>query len=170
MPDAQPPSFPAIVHGLSASWSATPWTASEVHYDGESYHGVFDVDLTNGSDAPTPYRPVLHGPVLAQIASFHALASLLYAYAHRLHPAFETVPDIGVGEARKRMMVTSMRLSMRRPVSERTVPLRLTLTRLTGRSWQSHRMLFGETRIEVAEGRQQAWIDGCFNFRDAVDS
>ncbi|MFI6285156.1 hypothetical protein ACIBCM_10415 [Streptomyces sp. NPDC051018] len=169
MSSAQPPSFRAIMNQLSDTWFHTPWSASEVSFDEGVYRGVFDIGAAAGMDTRTSYRPVLHAPVLAAIVSYQALASLLFAYTNGHHPTLAALPRVDMDEARRRIQVTSLRFSLSRPVFESRVPLRLTFDRITDR-WDSHRMAFLGGTVDVADGKHTAKLQGCFNFRDAVDA
>ncbi|MFF6970406.1 MULTISPECIES: hypothetical protein [Streptomyces] len=162
------PSFLEINDDLAAAWCHTPWAATDMSYDGDAYHGVFDVDLASDVSDRAPYRPVLHGSILAQIVSYHTLASMLYAYTNDHVPALATLPKVALPEARKRIVVTSLKLSLRREVAQTRVPVRLTIDRVTDK-WDSHRMAFAVLSVDVAGGLQTAELEGCFNFRDRIE-
>ncbi|MFI1826238.1 hypothetical protein ACH41E_07230 [Streptomyces sp. NPDC020412] len=162
------PSFLKINEDLAAAWCHTPWSATDMSYDGVAYHGVFDVDLMADVSESAPYRPVLHGSILAQIVSYHTLASMLYAYTNDHISAFATLPRVDLPEARKRILVTSLKLSLHRQVAETRVPVRLTIDRVTDK-WDSHRMAFAAVSVDVAGGRHTAELEGCINFRDRIE-
>ncbi|MGW6461357.1 hypothetical protein ACWF94_36430 [Streptomyces sp. NPDC055078] len=169
MPAAQPPSFPDIMDDLNDSWCHTPWKASEMTHDGVAYHGVFDIDLAADVSERAPYRPVLHGSIVSQLVSYHTLASMLFAYTNNHDAALAALPRVALVEAKRRFLVTSLQVSLHEPVFESRVPLKLTVERYTDK-WESHRMVFAAVSVEVAGGRHTARLDGCANFRDAVDS
>jgi hypothetical protein len=162
-----PPTFHEINEDLAAAWCHTPWRATELEYDGRAYHGVFDVDPGADVSDRAPCPPILHGSVLAQLVSYHALASMMFACTNRHHPVFAPFPRVAPAEARRRTMVSSYRLALDRPVTERRVPLSLTFERVTDK-WESHRMAFAVLGIEVAGGRHTAELEGCFDFRDGL--
>ncbi|MFB7269888.1 hypothetical protein [Streptomyces sp. NPDC056244] len=168
LPTDRPPSFPEIMDDLAKAWCHTPWAASEMSFDGDAYHGVFDVDMAADVRAEAPYRPLLHGSVLAQIVSYHALASVLFAYTNQHHPVLAALPRVDLVEARRRFLVTALELSLLKPVFETRVPLKLTIDTFTDK-WETHRMAFGVMSVEVAGGKHTARLEGCVNFRDAVD-
>ncbi|MBT2401057.1 hypothetical protein [Streptomyces sp. ISL-100] len=161
------PSFADINTDLAAAWCHTPWAATDLSFDGEAYHGIYDVDLAADVSDRAPYRPVLHGSVLAQIVSYHTLASMLCAYTNG-DPVFAAFPKVGPAEVRRRILVTSLQLSLHRQVSESRVPLRLAVDRYTDK-WESHRMMFAAVSVDIAGGKHTAKLEGCFNFRDGIE-
>ncbi|MEU7487022.1 hypothetical protein [Streptomyces sp. NPDC042319] len=111
---------------------------------------------------------MLHGSILAQLASYHSLASLLFAYANEHFPAFAALPRIDMVEAKRRVLLTSMQLDLREPVYGAGVPLKLTFDSVTDK-WDGHRLVFFDISVDAAGGKHAAQVGGCFNFRDVID-
>ncbi|QUH00576.1 hypothetical protein HUO13_06860 [Saccharopolyspora erythraea] len=157
--------FGEVASALDETWANTSWQAGELRHDGGTYRGTYHVRLADDWDERAPHRPLLHGSTLYQIAEYHALVSLIFAYANRHYPAFDSVPAMTMAEARRRFLLTSVRLDLHKPIFASEVPVQLRVDRLVNKM-QKHRLVFFDGFVSLGDGEHEARMGGCLNLRD----
>ncbi|MEV0260640.1 hypothetical protein AB0I49_04765 [Streptomyces sp. NPDC050617] len=167
---AVPPSSIAdVMREQSEAWCDTPWKALDARLgDDGRYHGSYAVDMPSDVGERAPHGPLLHASLLAELVNFHALLSMTFAYVTGSHPAFAKLPRVELPEFRRRTLLTGLKLSLKEPVFESTVPLILSFDGIVDK-WDRHRLLFLTGSADAAEGKHTAKIEGCINFRDEID-
>ncbi|NLU68254.1 hypothetical protein [Streptomyces sp. HNM0574] len=160
-------SFHDILRDQESAWCDTAWKPVDVSADSGAYHGSYRVDIASDVEDGASYRPLLHASLLAELVNFHTLASIAFAYSRRDRPELARLPDVPLVEFRRRALLTSLQLSLVRPVFDSPVPMSLTVDDVTDK-WKTHRLMFFNLSVEVAEGKQTAKVGGCLNFRDAI--
>lgn len=163
--EAETADFSATMSETFRTFSTTPWEPVDVDYRDGTYAGRYRVDLAGEYTDDAPHRPLVHGSTLYTIAEYHGLVSLLFAVYHQHHPAFAQAVSLPVAETRRRLLLASMDVTLRKPVFDPLVTVRMTIENVRDK-WEAHRMIFADLVYDVADGSHRGVLTSCLNARD----
>lgn len=165
MPGTETATFSTVLAEASRSWASTPWKPLDADYRDGIYTGRYRVELASDHTDDAPHRPLVHGSTLYNITEYHGLVSMLYAVFHGHHPALARAGSMPFAEVRRRILLASMDLRLRKPVFEPLVTVRMTIENVRDK-WERHGMVFVDLVYDVADGSHVATLTCCLNARD----
>ena len=157
--------FSVLMTEAFGTWAMTPWRPVDGDHQDGTYSGRYQVDLASEYTDRAPHRPLVHGSTLYNITEFHGLVSMLSAIYNGHHPALAQAASLPVAEVRRRILLASMNLRLRKPVFDPLVTVRMTIDNVRDK-WEKHRMVFVDLNYDVADTSHQATLTCCLNARD----